>query len=153
MRETLKRGHKAQKILSLKHWTNELFPLYTSSGEHVLDIDSRGVDMSVIVNYSAHMIEWVMTADGMKIWVPRRALTKMSFPKTFDSTVGGSLVSGERPIDSIVREYEGELCLDPDYVRTDIKPCGTNSFQLTVIDLMKVGCQHQVQYHYEMELR
>ncbi|KAI0472345.1 NUDIX hydrolase domain-like protein [Xylaria cf. heliscus] len=153
MRETLERGHKSQKILSLKHWANELFPIYTSNGEHLLDMDGCGVDMFGIVNYSVHMIGWVMTADGMKLWVPRRALTKMSFPGKLDNTVGGSLASGEQPIDGIVRECEEELCLDPTYVRANIRPCGINSFQLTMTDLMEVGCQHQVQYLYEIELR
>ncbi|KAI1331491.1 NUDIX hydrolase domain-like protein [Xylariaceae sp. FL0255] len=153
MRETLERGHKAQKILSLKHWTNELFPLYTASGEHILDMDACGVDMFGIVNYSVHMIGWVMTAEGVKLWVPRRALIRMSFPGKLDSTVSGSLASGEKTIDSIIREGDEELCLDPSYVRSNILSCGTNSFQLTVTDLLEVGCQHQVQYLYEIELR
>ncbi|KAI1123002.1 NUDIX hydrolase domain-like protein [Nemania abortiva] len=152
MRETLQKGHEAQKILSLKRWANELFPIYSSKGEHVVDIDGCGVDMFGIINYSVHMIAWVMTVEGMKIWVPRRA-PYMSFPGKLDNTVGGGLTSGERPIDGIVRECEEELSLDPEYVRANIRSCGTNSFQLTVTDLMEVGCQHQVQYLFEIELR
>lgn len=111
------------------------------------------MDMFGIVNYSVHMIGWVMTAEGRKISIPRRALTKMSFPGMLDNTVGGSLATEEKPIDGMVRECEEEICLDPAYTRSDIKACGANSFQLTVTDLLEPACQHQVQYLYETELR
>ncbi|KAI3320969.1 NUDIX hydrolase domain-like protein [Xylariaceae sp. AK1471] len=124
-------------------FANDLFPLYSSTREHALDMNGCGVDMLGIVNYSIHMICWVMTVEGMKLWVPHRALTKMSFPGKLDNTVGGSLASGESPIDGIVRECEEELCLEPSYVRANIRPCGINSFQLPVTDLVEVGCQHQ----------
>lgn len=154
MKDTLRKNHEAQKVPTLRHWINEEFPLYYSStGEHVLDLDGCGVDMFGIVNYSVHMIGWVMTAEGMKLWVPRRALTKMTFPGMLDNTVGGSLATGEKPIDGMVRECEEELCLDPSYTRAHIKACGTNSFQLTVTDLLEPACQHQVQYLYELEFR
>ncbi|KAK0721791.1 hypothetical protein B0T26DRAFT_749274 [Lasiosphaeria miniovina] len=77
---------------------------FKTRSEHVLNLDGCGVDMFGIVNYSVHLISWVMNAEGMKIWVPRRAMTKMSFPGMLDNTVGGSLAAGERPIDGIVRE-------------------------------------------------
>jgi isopentenyldiphosphate isomerase len=151
--ETLHRGHESKRVKALLHWENELFPLYSSSGEHVLDMDGCGVDMFGIINYSVHMIGWVVTDEGIKIWVPRRALTKMSFPGMLDSTVGGSLASRESPIDGMVRECQEELCLDPAYTRANLKACGTCSFQLTVTDLLETGCQHQVQYLFELEFR
>ncbi|KAK3935389.1 hypothetical protein QBC46DRAFT_222241, partial [Diplogelasinospora grovesii] len=60
---------------------------------------------------------------------------------------------GEKPIEGIVRECEEEICLDPEYTRSNIRSCGINSFQLTVTDRLEPGCQHQVQYLYEIELR
>ena len=153
LNETLRKGHESGRVPALRRWANEEFPLYSSAGEHVLNLDGCGVDMFGIVNYSVHLIAWVMTAEGIKIWVPRRATTKMSFPGMLDNTVGGSLAAGEKPIDGIVRECEEEICLDPTYTRANIRACGTNSFQLTVTDLLEPACQHQVQYLYEMELR
>ncbi|KAI0515379.1 NUDIX hydrolase domain-like protein [Xylaria bambusicola] len=134
MQETLEQGQSPKKVLSLKYWANELFPLYTSSGEHVLDMDGCGVDTFGI------------------LWVPRRAFTKMSFPGKLDNTIGGSLASRERTIDGIVRGCEEDLCLDPTYMRANIKQCGTNLFQLTMTDSLEVGRQHQVQHLYEIEL-
>ncbi|KAH6618338.1 NUDIX hydrolase domain-like protein [Chaetomium sp. MPI-SDFR-AT-0129] len=150
--ETLREAYDSPNDNLLGHWANEQFPLYSSTGEHVLDLDGYGVDVLGIVNFSVHLTAWVMTAEGIKIWVPRRAWTKMSFPGMLDNTVGGSLATGETPIDGMVRECEEEICLDPAYTRSHIKACGTLSFQLTVDDILNPGCQHQVQYVYEMEL-
>lgn len=151
--ETLRKGHESQKVPSLNRWANELFPLYSPTGEHELDMDGCGVDVFGIVNYSVHMIGWVMTSEGIKFWVPRRARTKMSFPGMLDNTVGGSLASGERPIDGMVRECEEEIRLEPAYTRSNIRACGTNSFQLSRSDFLEPACQHQIQYLFEMELR
>jgi isopentenyldiphosphate isomerase len=151
--ETLRKAHESPDGTVLGRWADEEFPLYSSTGEHVLDLDGCGIDMLGIVNFSVHLTAWVMTAEGIKIWVPRRALTKMSFPGMLDNTVGGSLATGEKPIDGMVRECEEEICLDPAYTLSHIKACGTLSFQLTVDDMLNPACQHQVQYLYEMELR
>lgn len=67
MKETLCKNYESQKVPALRHWANEEFLLYSSTGEHVLDLDGCGVDMFGIVNYSVHMIGWVTTAEGRKI--------------------------------------------------------------------------------------
>src|SRR5947207_478585 len=125
MEETLRRGTETGSIWELKRWANELFPVYAANGEHMLDFDGVGVDLFRVVNCSVHMLGWVTIKDGLKkYWVPRRSMTKMSFPGMLDNTVGGSLSSGEKPIDCIVRECEEEISLDPAYTRANIKACG-----------------------------
>lgn len=114
--DTLREAHKSS-VSEVGRWASEEFPVYTSTGEHVLNLDGCGVDVFGIINYSVHLTGWAMTADGIKIWVPRRALTKMSSPGMLDNTVGGSLVAGEKPIDGIVRECDEELCMSPEYTR------------------------------------
>ena len=152
MEETFRRGTEIGSIEALKRWANELFPVYSADGEHVLDFDGVGVDLFGVVNYSVHMLGWVRTKDEIKKYsVPRRTMTKMSFPGMLDNTVGGSLSSGENPIDCITRKCEEELLLDPEYTRANLKACGTASYQMTKTDLGQPGCQLQVQYLYEME--
>lgn len=75
----------------------------------------------------------------------------MSYPKILDNTVDGSLAAGEKPINCIVRECEEELCLDPAYTRENLRPWGTASHSMTQTDSGQPGCQHQVQFLYEME--
>ena len=152
MCETLQENYMLLKLPTSFAWADELFPLHTASGEHVLDMYGCGVDVFGIINYSVHMIGWLPMDGGIKIWVPQRSLTKWSFPGMLDTTVGGSLATGEKPIDGIIRECQEEISLNPDYTRANIRPCGTNSFQLTVNDLLQPACQLQVQYLYELEM-
>ena len=69
-----------------------------------------------------------------------------------DNTVGGSLRSGEKAIDCIVREVAEEGAIPEEYTREHVKACGTLSYQMDRTDDGREGCQHQVQYLYEMEL-
>ena len=100
------------------------------------------------------MIAYVNTKEeGRKFWVPRRSRTKMSYPGMLDNTVGGSLKSGEKPIDCIVREAAEEGAIPESYTRENVRACGTLSYQMDRTDDGRPGCQHQVQYLYEMELQ
>ena len=152
MHQTLRSEHEKGNIDALRKWSNELFPIYAANGEHVMDIDGCGVDLFGIVNFAVHMLAYVKTKDGLRFWVPRRSKTKLSYPNMLDNTVGGSLSSGERPIDCIVRECAEEASLPQDYIRENIKACGTLSYQMSRTDDGEPGCQHQVQYIYEIEL-
>jgi 8-oxo-dGTP pyrophosphatase MutT (NUDIX family) len=78
--------------------------------------------------------------------------TKISYPNMRDNTVGGSLRSGEKPIDCIVRESWEEASFPTEYTRETIRSCGALSYQMNVTDEGKPRCQHQVQYLYEMEV-
>ncbi len=69
-----------------------------------------------------------MTTERIKLWFPRRAATKMSFPGMLDNTVVGSLGAGEKLLDGITRECEEEICLDSAYTRANIRAWGINSF-------------------------
>jgi len=152
VQDTLRHCHESKQVPILKKLANELSPVYYATGEHVLDMDAYGEDVFGNINFSVHMIAWVVTKDGPMYWVPRRAMTRRSFPGMLDNTVGGGLVSGERPIDGIVRECQEEISLDPAYTRANIKSCGTISYHLCVTDTNEPGCQPQVQYLYEIEL-
>jgi 8-oxo-dGTP pyrophosphatase MutT (NUDIX family) len=152
MEATLRANPNSDDASAFGRWCDELFPVYAANGEHVLDLDGAGVDTLGIVNYACHMITFVTMKDGLKYWVPRRAKTKLSYPNMLDNTVGGSLRSGEKPIDCIVRESAEEASLPAEYTRANIKPCGILSYQISQTDDGQPGCQHQVQYLYEMEV-
>ena len=138
----------------VNYWADELFPVYSSkTGKHILDMDGCGVDLFGIVNFSVHLLAYVDNKEeGRKFWVPRRSRTKMTYPGMLDNTVGGSLRSGERPIDCIVREAAEEGALPEAYTREHVRACGTLSYQMDRTDDGREGCQCQVQYLYEMEL-
>ena len=64
----------------------------------------------------------------------------------------GSLRSGEKPIDCIVREAAEGASIPESYTRENVRACGTLSYQIDRTDDGRGGCQHQVQYIYKIEL-
>lgn len=124
MEQTLQSVSPKSERSASASWCDELFPVHESEGKHVLDLDSAGVDKFGMTNYACHLIAFVMTKDGRKYYVPRRAKTKQSFPDMLDNSVGGSLSSGEKPIICIVRECKEESLLPTDYASTNIPTCG-----------------------------
>ena len=117
-------------------------------------MDGCSVDLFGIVNFGVHMIAYVDTKEGRKFWVARRAKMKMkmSYPGLLDNTVGGGLRSGEKPVDCVVREAAEEGAIPEAYTREHVRACGTLSYQMDRTDDGREGCQHQVQFLYEMEL-
>lgn len=153
MHETVRVGIESPDVALFTGWDDEMFAIYAADGEHIMNMDGMGLDGFGVVNFAVHMIGFVRGKDGStKYWVPRRAKTKATYPNMLDNTVGGSLSAGEKPIDCMVRECEEELCLDREYTRANLLPCGAASYAMDRADDGKPSCQHQVQYLYEMEL-
>ena len=73
-----------------------------------------------VMVFDVHMIAYTKTQDGLEYWVPRRSKTKMSYLGKFDNTVGGSLTSGEKTIDCMVRESAEEASLPESYSRANL---------------------------------
>ena len=69
-----------------------------------------------------------------------------------DNTVGGSLSSGEHPIDCIVRESAEEASFLENYIRQNIKAVVLCLIRCHGPMMEGPGCQHQVQYLYKIEL-
>ncbi|KAG9193759.1 hypothetical protein G6011_03794 [Alternaria panax] len=137
---------------ALGFWAGELFPIYSAEDEHMLDLDSSGVNTFGIVNYSCHLIAYVTTDDGLRYWVPRRTKTKLTFPAMLDNRVVESLTSGETRIDCVVRECLEEASIPTEYTRANIRFYGSLSYQMTQADDGRQGHQHQVQYLCEIEI-
>jgi isopentenyldiphosphate isomerase len=152
VQSTLRQGHE-DKVPRLQKWANEVMPLYSSTGEHVLDMDLVGVDQFGIVTYGVHLTAYVETSEGRMYWVPRRSKTKSTFPGMLDNSVAGNLISTERPIDGIVREVAEEAGISEEYTRANIRACGTVTYQMSETNAGDPGTQHHTQYVYELELR
>lgn len=132
--DTLHSGHDSGKVEALRHWNQELFAIYDSDGQHIMDMVGSGLPFFGIIVFGVHMIAHTKTEDGLKYWVPRRSKTKTSCPGQLDNTVGGSLASGEKPVNCITRESAEEASLPENYTCTILKPCGALSYQMSRID-------------------
>ena len=150
--DTLRSGHDSGEVEALQRRNKDSFAIYDSDGQHIMDMVGSGLPLFGVVVFSVHMIAYTKTKDGFKYWVPRRSKTKMSYPGQLENTVGGSLASGEKAIDFIVRKSAEEASLPESYTRANLKPCGALSYQMSPTDAGKSGCQRQVQFLYELEL-
>lgn len=66
--------------------------------------------------------------DGLRIWVPRRAKSKSTWPGYLDNSVAGGISAGDAPYESMVRECAEEASLPADIVRKGMRPTGVISY-------------------------
>ncbi|KAI1615061.1 thiamine pyrophosphokinase [Exophiala viscosa] len=138
----------------LDGWRSELYPIYGPSKTLLLNMERSATPLFGVVTYGVHMTGYVKTPEGMKIWAPRRALTKQTYPGMMDNTVAGGLSTGEKPFECLVRECEEEASLPADVVQS-AQACGTLTY-FHVRDARAGGetglCQPECQYIYDLEL-
>ncbi|ETI21396.1 hypothetical protein G647_07743 [Cladophialophora carrionii CBS 160.54] len=146
---------REQRIFAvLAGWRNERYPIYGPNRELLLSMERSATPLFGVVTYGVHMTGYVETDDGLKIWAPRRALTKQTYPGMMDNTVAGGLSTGEEPFECLVRECEEEASLPEDLVRT-AQACGTLTY-FHVRDSRAGGetglCQPECQYIYDLKM-
>ena len=138
----------------LDGWRSEKYPIYGPKRELVLSMERSATPLFGVVTYGVHMTGYVQTDEGMKIWAPRRALTKQTYPGMMDNTVAGGLSTGEKPTECLIRECEEEASLPEELVRK-AKACGTLTY-FHVRDPRAGGetglCQPECQYIYDLEM-
>ncbi len=145
---------EAKTFQVLDGWRNELYPVYGPKRELLFSMERSASALFGIVTYGVHMTAYTHTADGMKLWTPRRAATKQTYPNMLDNTVAGGLSTGEKPFECLVRESMEEASLPEDVVR-NAQACGTMTY-FHVRDRRAGGevglCQPECQYVYDLEL-
>jgi 8-oxo-dGTP pyrophosphatase MutT (NUDIX family) len=139
----------------LRGWRNELYPIYGPGRELLASMERSATTLFGIITYGAHMTAYVKDEQGMRIWVPRRAHTKQTFPGMLDNTVGGGIVTGEEPFECLVREATEEASLPEDLVRANAKSCGCVTY-FYVRDARAGGetglLQPECEYVYDLQL-
>ncbi|KAJ4328053.1 hypothetical protein N0V84_001421 [Fusarium piperis] len=152
---TLKQNFDEGRVI--RKWHNENLPVYDRHRQHILDMDLCGVDLLGVVSYGVHLTAYVRSqgADGApvyKYWVPRRSYTKSTFPGMLDNFVAGNMLSGESPLEGMIREVSEETGIPEDFTRANIRSCGTVTYQMSKSNDGRVGCQHHCQFVFELEL-
>ena len=157
IRQTLEKAKMGDIFQILRGWRNELYPVHGpySSRKPMVSMERAGSALFGINTYGVHMTAYVNTAQGMKIWVPRRARNKQTYGGMLDNTVAGGISTGERPFDCMVREAAEEASFSEQLVRSNAKPCGTVSY-FHIRDARAGGeaglLQPECQYVFDMEI-
>jgi len=126
---TLTEMRQAKTFEVLDGWRNELYPVYGSNGELLVEIERSACPLFGVVSYGIHMTAYVESKEeGLKIWVPKRSPTKQTFPGMFDNTVGGGMTTGELPFQCAIREAMEEASFKEDFLRKRLRPVGCLSY-------------------------
>lgn len=139
----------------LKGWRNEMYPIYGPGGEFLFEMERCASPLFGIVSYGAHLTGYVDGPDGLKIWVPRRAKSKQTYPGMLDNTVAGGMCTGEAPFECLVREAMEEASLPEQAVRAATLASGCVTY-VHVRDARAGGemglLQPEVEFVYDLQL-
>jgi 8-oxo-dGTP pyrophosphatase MutT (NUDIX family) len=153
--ETCQLARDANKFGVLKGWRNELYAIFGPDKQLAFSMERSASPLFGIVTYGVHMTVYVKNGKEIKIWVPRRARNKQTYPGMLDNTVAGGIASGEDPFKCLIREAEEEASLPEDLVRPNVQACGTISY-FTVRGKQAGGetglFQPECQYIYDLEI-
>ncbi|KAL5601345.1 uncharacterized protein BROUX77_005594 [Berkeleyomyces rouxiae] len=113
----------------LAGWRNELWPVYDRRGLSVqYNVERAAAGLLGVTRYGVHLNAWVPSpsgsADGIRLWIGRRAADKSTYPGMLDNTAAGGLMTGEDPFECIVREADEEAALPEALVRQTAKAAG-----------------------------
>jgi hypothetical protein len=70
----------------LAGWRNELYPVYGPGNELLFNVERSASSLFGVVTYGVHMTAYVRDESasyGLKLWVPRRAKGKQTYPSKF----------------------------------------------------------------------
>ncbi|OAA56004.1 thiamin pyrophosphokinase-related protein [Cordyceps fumosorosea ARSEF 2679] len=115
----------------LRGWRDEAWPVHgRRGGELLFSMERAAVGLFGAVRYGVHLTAYVAAGDdaGLRVWVPRRAATKSTFPGMLDNTVAGGLTTGEDPFECAVREADEEASLPEAVVRGGARLVGVLTY-------------------------
>ncbi|OAA68359.1 thiamin pyrophosphokinase-related protein [Niveomyces insectorum RCEF 264] len=124
----------------LRAWRDELWPVYGRHGVLLYSVERAATVLFGVLRCGVHMTAYVQEEEednsdnddngekNLRIWVPRRAADKASYPGMLDNTVAGGLMTGEEPFECLVREADEEASLPADVVRRRARAVGTVTY-------------------------
>ena len=157
--KTLTEKWKSQHRFSiLEGWRNELYTVYNPSQTPYLLIERAAAALFGVITYGVHITGYVPankeSGTPLKIWVPRRSITKPTFPGMLDNTVAGGLGYPYGVFETCVKECYEEAGLSEDYVQNRLKSAGVITYAYKhVYDGDSDGLfQPEVEYIYDLEM-
>ncbi|KAH8681624.1 NUDIX domain-containing protein [Xylariales sp. PMI_506] len=124
----MKHWHENATFEIIRKWRDELWPVYDARGNLLYNVERAGAGLLGVMRYGVHMSAYVRDASaphGIKLWIPRRSKTKSNYPSMLDNTVAGGLMTGEDPLECVIREADEEANLPESLMRERCKVAGT----------------------------
>jgi isopentenyldiphosphate isomerase len=97
----------------LEKWRNEQYGVYGTGGELLFTLERAASQLFGVVTYGVHMTAFYRTQGSgeYRVWVPRRAKNKQTFPGMLDNSVAGGIDIREGPWGCLIREGDEEASL------------------------------------------
>jgi len=129
-------------------WREERYPVTPDlKRPPLMDMERAAVPSFGIRAFGVHLTGYVRRADGLHIWVPRRAHDKPTYPGLLDNTVAGGQPTGLGLMENLVKECAEEAGIDESIARQS-KPVGC----ITYCFQSGIELKPDVQYVFDLEL-
>ena len=140
------RALEAEKVI--KGRRDEYYPLSTSfTAEPLARIERAAIPAFGIRAYGVHMNGFVRKADGIHMWIGRRAKDKHTYPGMLDNTVAGGQPMGIGLLENLIKECKEEAAI-PEALARRAVPIGAITYCMEAED----GLKPDVQFCYDLEL-
>ena len=162
------------RVVAAGSWRNELYSVYSPNGELYLRLERSGAALFGVVTYGVsccsyynpwtsadrrqvHMTAFVpaTAAAPLRLWTPRRNVSKATYGGMLDNTVAGGIASGTGAFETLVKEAAEEASLPEALVREQARAVGVLSY-FYVRDARAGGetglLQPEIEYVYELKL-
>jgi 8-oxo-dGTP pyrophosphatase MutT (NUDIX family) len=127
---------------------NENYPACPEWGRDAdFEIERAAAPHFGIRSYGVHMTGFVRKADGIHIWVARRAATKPTYPGMLDNSVAGGQPAGKGLFENMIKECWEEAGIPPE-IAQGVVPVGAISYRMDAED----GLKPDVQFCFDLEL-
>lgn len=111
----LPRINRALADRGLFRWRGEAFDVRATPEGPVLALLDRGALPAFgVVSVGAHLNGFVRRADGLHLWVARRAANKPLDPGKLDHLVAGGVPAGLGPDETLIKESAEEAAIPPE---------------------------------------
>lgn len=111
-------------------WRNESFAVAAAYGETPLfRLERAAVPVFGVKAYGVHLNGFVRMADGIKLWVGRRADNRPIEPGKFDNMVAGGLPFGLDPMSNLIKESAEEAGV-PESLARQARPVGAIAYRM-----------------------
>ena len=129
-------------------WRNETFDVAARWGEPPLfRLDRGAVPFFGVRAYGVHLNGYRRTADGIALWVGRRAPDKRVAPDKLDNLVAGGIGNGHGVFDTLVKECEEEAGLPAALAGRTI-PVGAVTYRME----NETGIRDDVLFVYDLDV-
>ncbi|CAO1619990.1 unnamed protein product [Parajaminaea phylloscopi] len=152
---------------ALDGWRREMYAIYSDDrhpyafyrdspaerpNERAFELERAACALFGLATFGVHLTAYTDAAsssDEAKIWTPRRAQDKATWPGFLDNSVAGGITSGDSPWESVIRECWEEAGLSEEVVRPRLKQVGV----LTYVYRTPEGyLQPEIEYVYDLPL-